>query len=160
MYHLKCRQCQCWRMLPCMSTAGSCTGIGADYGISMLLFGYSAVTSTLPHHVVQAAQKLRASCQEKLLQQLPPSARPAALSAAGQMIMDTSDTHLQHSAELHDEDPNAMNIDTNASCTSVEQGVGSGHLLCWIQHVPMHDMSYREVWLSLYQQPGDSDKIN
>ncbi len=72
--------------------------------------------------LLQTAQRLHAMCQEMLLQQLPEAARPAALAAAGHMVLDTSDTHPQHSAGPHDEDPNAMNID-NAPCTTVAQGV-------------------------------------
>lgn len=79
--------------------------------------------------VLQTAQRLHAMCQEYLLQQLPEAARPAALAAAGHMVLDTSDAHPQHSAGPHDEDPNAMNIDNNASCTTVAQGLPLPRLL-------------------------------
>lgn len=70
---------------------------------------------------MQAAQKLHVLCQEKLLQQLPEAVRPAALAAAGHMVLDTSEPRLQSPAASHDEDPNAMSID-NASCTTIGQG--------------------------------------
>lgn len=74
-----------------------------------------------PWYVVQAAQRLQILCQEKLLQQLPEAVRPAALAAAGHMVLDTSEPRLQSPAASHDEDPNAMSID-NASCTTIGQG--------------------------------------
>ncbi len=71
--------------------------------------------------VVQVTQKLRVLCQEKLLQQLPEAVRPAALAAAGRMVLDPSEPCPQSPAASHDEDANAMSID-NASCTTLAEG--------------------------------------